>query len=187
MAVGDFLPLVQGAVGLLGLYGLFLSIHAILNLSKYLSTSQKLAKVSSTAQDQLQQTRNTQAMALFSVVYSLGSLVFLRYLGLAGKGITLGSWISLANTVVSVWCYRTISKFWTDNGEGIEKLYKGESSGTSKIAAKLSKAATSTLAKSTPGAGEYANAWDKTKRLNLVILLTGGLWTATCLIYSTLG
>jgi hypothetical protein len=184
MAYADYLPFVQVGIALLGAYGLFLSVHAILNLTQYLSTSQKLAKLSSTAQDQLQQTRNTQAMGLFSVAYSLGSLVFLRYLGISGKGVALGSWISLANTVVSVWCYRTIAKFWSDNGKSLQDIFsKGKRDG---LAAKVSKAATSAVAKSTPGYGEYADAWDKTKKLNIVILITGGLWTATCLLYSTL-
>ncbi|CCG83648.1 protein of unknown function [Taphrina deformans PYCC 5710] len=99
------------SIGLVGTTtcALYLSATAGYLLNGYKSTSEKLAKVSSTAQKDLEDTQKTVGIALLSSIFSLSSLAYIQY---RPKWTV---YVSLFNTLLEVLAYRMILGYWKDN------------------------------------------------------------------------
>lgn len=109
------LRLLHAAQAILSLYGGYSSYIAITNLQKYEATTKKLAKWSSTVEEQLQKTRTTQGTGAVTLLISL----------LASSGLAFAppssSWLfylaSPAVVLVSAAARQYIKGFWA-NADG---------------------------------------------------------------------
>lgn len=138
-------------------YAIYLSGTAAQQLQSYLSISQKAAKVSSTAEDELNMTSKTVGVAVLSSIFSLASLVYVHF-----KADAWTNYISLFNTCLTCFAYKSVQRYWK-SGDG------GGASGASK---------------NLPGAGDYMDAWGKMQQLQPVLLALAGLWTGSTMLAS---
>lgn len=140
-------------------YALYLSGTSASQLTKYKSISEKAAKVSSTAQSELDQTQQTVGIAVLVSVFSLGSLAYTQFLQANSKtGWT--SYLALFNTVLMCVAYKAVQSYWKS-----DKAPKKSKTGWT-------------------GVGEYADSWRKMERVQSVFLVSGGLWTLATMMGS---
>lgn len=135
-------------------YAIYLSGTAGQQLTSYLSISQKAAKVSSTAEEELTMTQRTVGVAVLSSVFSLVSLIYIHF-----KDSEWTNYISLFNTILTCLAYKSVQGYWKTEGPGA-------------------------ASKNLPGAGDYMHAWSKMQQLQPILIALGGLWTGSTMLTS---
>lgn len=140
-------------------YALYLSGTSASQLTKYKSISEKAAKVSSTAQSELDNTQQTVGIAVLASVFSIGSLAYTQFLQSNAKtGWT--NYLALFNTILMCIAYKSVQSYWKSD----KAPKKGKTGWT--------------------GVGEYADSWRKMEQVQSVFLITGALWTVATMMAS---
>lgn len=140
-------------------YALYLSGTSAQQLTKYKSMSEKAAKVSSTAQSELEQTQKTVGIAVLASVFSLGSLAYTQWLQATSRtGWT--NYVALFNTILMCLAYKAVQNYWKS-----DKAPKKNKTGWT-------------------GVGDYADSWRKMEEVQAVLMVTGGLWTLATMMAS---